>query len=440
MFRIRNNNLRNKRLQKLRKLRKLRNLRNKKLLKQYFKNFYNRNVESVIPFKIYQAWHSNDIPPYVIKCINNIKKNNPEFEHFLYNDNSCREVIKNNFSTEILDTYDSLIPYAFKIDLWRYCVLYKNGGIYLDIKFFCINNFNFKFLTEKEYFCRDVNFSNKGVYNGLIICKPNNEIMLKSIMQIVENVKNNYYGNDCLEVTGPLMLKNFFSNKDINNFNLYLNFKKTPPKHGYISYNNLPILYWNVNIYRKQQSKYQKHYTELWYEKKIYKTIINEQIKTYIPFLQKIIKIYNINSIVDLNFTNFNLTNYIYKNLNIKYYGYGVDPEIITNEKSKYTFITSDFYKNKKEIISSDLCIIKDILMYWPLEKIYTFLDYIVESNKFKYILIINDGSQVEDNTNINDKGFRPLSANFFPLQKYNPVILYNYEPNNKECSLIPIL
>jgi mannosyltransferase OCH1-like enzyme len=377
----------------------------------------------------------------VIKCINNIKKNNPEFKHFLYDDNSCREFIKNNFSKDVLYAYDSLIPYAFKSDLWRYCVLYKNGGIYLDIKYFCINNFKFKYLTDKEYFCRDIKFSDEGVYNALIICKQNNAIMLKCIMQIVENVKNNYYGDSCLKVTGPLMIKQFVSNKDISNFNLSLNIKNKKPIDGYINYNNLPILYWNTDIYRKQQVKYQEHYSVLWNEKKIYKTIINEQIKTYIPFLKKIINIYDIHSIVDLNFNNFKLINYIYKNLNIKYYGYGIDPEHITNEDPKYTFISSDIYKDKTKIMNGDLCIIKDILMHWSLEKIYTFLDYIVESNKFKYILIINNGSQVEDNTNIiNEEEIRPLSANFDPLQKYNPVILYNYEPNNKECSLIPIL
>ena len=274
---------------------KIRNqkIRNQKIRNQKISLFYNKIFESVIPLKIYQAWHSDNIPKYVMKCINSIKKNNPEFEHFLYNDNTCREFIKDNFSKEILDTYDSLIPYAFKIDLWRYCILYKNGGIYLDIKFFCINSFNFKYLTDKEYFCKDVKFSNGGVYNALIICKPNNEIMLKCIMQIVENVKNNYYGDNCLKITGPLMIKEFFLNEEINNFNLSLNFKNKKPKDGYISYNNLPILYWYTNIYRKEQSKYQKHYSILWDEKNIYKSVINEQIKTYIPFLQKFIEIYD---------------------------------------------------------------------------------------------------------------------------------------------------
>ena len=76
--------------------------------------------------------------------------------------------------------------------------------------------------------------------------------------------------------------------------------------------------------------------------------------------------------------------------------------------------------------------------MHWSLDKIYNFLDYIVENKKFKYIIICNDCLQIEDNTNINDGEFRELSANFYPLKKYNPVILYNYQPK-KELSLITI-
>ena len=73
--------------------------------------------------------------------------------------------------------------------------------------------------------------------------------------------------------------------------------------------------------------------------------------------------------------------------------------------------------------------------MHWNVNDIYTFLDYIVESNKFKYILLVNDFGQESDNTNINTGDFRPLSVDFFPLKKYNPNKIFNYR--NKEVSII---
>ena len=103
--------------------------------------------------------------------------------------------------------------------------MYINGGIYLDVKYFSINNFKFKYLIDDEYFCRDIESSQSGIYNALIVCKPQNKIMLQSINKVIENVNNNYYGNNSLEPTGPLMLKQFFSDEEITNLKLKLNLK-----------------------------------------------------------------------------------------------------------------------------------------------------------------------------------------------------------------------
>ena len=45
----------------------------------------------------------------------------------------CREFIKVNFNPLVLKAYDTLIPTAYKADLFRLCVLYINGGIYGDL-------------------------------------------------------------------------------------------------------------------------------------------------------------------------------------------------------------------------------------------------------------------------------------------------------------------
>jgi len=84
------------------------------------------------------------------------------------------------------------------------------------------------------------------------------------------------------------------------------------------------------------------------------------------------------------------------------------------------------------------LCIIKDVLQHWPLEYIYTFLDYLVESKKFKYIFIVNCCNQQYDNSKITLGDFRGLSCDFLPLKKYSPAKLYNYF--TKEVSIISCL
>jgi len=54
--------------------------------------------------------------------------------HYLFHDAECRDFIAQEYPPDVLMAYDRLIPTAFKADLWRYCVLYKYGGVYLDAK------------------------------------------------------------------------------------------------------------------------------------------------------------------------------------------------------------------------------------------------------------------------------------------------------------------
>lgn len=239
----------------------------KKKLSLYYplKYYYN----SIIPLNIFQTWHSKNLPIKMNNIVKLIKNNNPRFEYFLYDDNDCREFIKNNFDITVLNTFDSLIPGAYKADLWRYCILYIKGGIYLDIKYKPVNNFKFINLTEKEHFVLD-NDKN-GIYNALLVCLPKNIILLNAINQIVKNVQNKYYGNSSLEPTGPMLLSKFFSNIEKNNLDMYhvyfINFN-----NRFIYFNNY-IIFKQYNEYLSEYNNYKKqeHYGYLWNNKKIYK-------------------------------------------------------------------------------------------------------------------------------------------------------------------------
>lgn len=169
---------------------------------------------------------------------------------------------------------------------------------------------------------------------------------------------------------------------------------------------------------------------------------LNYNKNTYIPFLQKFINDNNIKTVVDLGCGDFICGPSIYNNLDILYTGYDVYKNVIKNNSknnstTKYEFIHLDFYNNKEKIKDGELCILKDVLQHWSLDKINIFLQYIIESKKFKYILITNCCNQLTDNTDILVGEFRHLSCDFFPLKKYNPIKLYNYD--TKEVSLIQL-
>jgi len=222
-----------------------------------------------IPANIFQTWHTKKLPPRMYQAIKYIKINNPGFKHFLFDDNDCREFIKNNFDTSVLNAYDKLIPGAYKADLWRYCILYKMGGIYMDIKYIPINNFKLINLLEQEYWVLDN--GGGGIYNALMVCKPNNEILLKSINQIVENVNNRFYGNGFLEPTGPGLLAKYFTEEDKQQFAIKHILKGSNDYDKCILLNNYVIMQCYPG-YINDRDLYspKKHYAVLWKERHIY--------------------------------------------------------------------------------------------------------------------------------------------------------------------------
>jgi mannosyltransferase OCH1-like enzyme len=237
--------------------------------KKYIKKLFldKKNIKYSIPLKIYQAWFG-EITESVKKTVNLLKSQNPELKHKLFNEEQCRRFIKNNYSKRVLNAYDSIIPYALKVDLWRYCYLYKYGGIYLDVKYYCINDFKLILLCDKEYFCKDFIGSYYGIYNAILICKPKNKILYKCIKQSVKNIENKKYFTIGLCISGPLMMKQFFNEKDINNLELTHEFVNK--KYRYINLNDFRVLKYSEE-YSKEKHQKNSHWSKRYHNRNLYR-------------------------------------------------------------------------------------------------------------------------------------------------------------------------
>jgi len=247
--------------------------RRKQLLKQKTRRVYHATPfimpipKSVIPLHIYQVWHDfKEMPKAVKESTQLIKEQNQEFEHHLYDEPMCRAFIKDNFPKKVVDAYDSIVPHAIKADLWRYCILYKKGGIYLDSKYYGIEDFKLIHLTGKEYFCKDVPWVFSGIYNAFLICKPRNKIMLQCIQRVVKQVEEKYYGSTpwCI---GPLMMRSFFTNEQMGA--LELEFEVINKKKRFIVYKGHRILKYNED-YQKEKAQRSKHWSKYWEKRNIY--------------------------------------------------------------------------------------------------------------------------------------------------------------------------
>jgi len=233
-------------------------------------NFLKTEYKPIIPCVIYQTWYTKDLPPKMRERVELLKSQNPGFKHCLFDDNDCREFIKGHFRPDVLDAYDRLIPGAYKADLWRLCVLFINGGIYLDIKLTCINGFKLIELTENNHFVKDR--TKIGIYNSLISSVAGNPFLLRAIRRIVFNVQNKFYGNGPLWPTGPDLLgsvaiRNKFVGVNVDLFH-YQN-------GGYIIYKNRFVVSTEYPEYNDERTNTYnsintKRYDALWDERRIY--------------------------------------------------------------------------------------------------------------------------------------------------------------------------
>ena len=105
-----------------------------------------------------------------------------------------------------------------------------------------------------------------------MVCKKGNIFLYKSIRQIVENVKNKYYGETPLSPTGPKMLGAVMIN---NKLGVNLDMIHYDGG-GYIIYKNVFVIsteYPQYNDERNVQNNKinKKRYDKMWEERNIYK-------------------------------------------------------------------------------------------------------------------------------------------------------------------------
>jgi len=194
------------------------------------------------------------LPPKMYECIRNnllLNRVGDDCIHYLFHDAACSEFIAREYPPDVLMAYDRLIPTAFKADLWRYCVLYKYGGVYLDAKLNWqkggasdgTNTYTLRSIVNRffgsgrgggggggvraggDVFVLERDgvglwpLGRFGVHNAFMIVKPKNPILLECIYRIVSAAKNQLYARGGLDddfscgwmtrplfVTGPGLL------------------------------------------------------------------------------------------------------------------------------------------------------------------------------------------------------------------------------------------
>lgn len=94
-----------------------------------------------IPKKIHQIYTkgAHVLPKEILVSVDQLKERNPGWEYFFYDERRIIEYIDKHYGKEMLSIYLSIDPKygAARADLFRYLLIYIEGGVYLDIKSSC---------------------------------------------------------------------------------------------------------------------------------------------------------------------------------------------------------------------------------------------------------------------------------------------------------------
>jgi hypothetical protein len=144
----------------------------------------------VIPKVVMQTHY--DLSAVPAKVTAQFDRHGHGFERVLFDDASASAFIAFHFSPEMALTFDAFSVGAHKADFFRYCYLFVNGGIYLDIKTQLVRPLQEIYdalmqqgssmatcLTESHLPLRA--WSPDRVYQGVIFARPRHPIFLECL-------------------------------------------------------------------------------------------------------------------------------------------------------------------------------------------------------------------------------------------------------------------
>ena len=175
----------------------------------------------MIPKIIHQTWKTREIPEQWQSAVESVKMIHPDYEYILWTHETMAEFVKSTYP----DFYPTYLNYKYDIqrcDAFRYLVLYKYGGIYLDLDIASKKKLD-GLLHYNLVLCKTAIFS-KHYQNCFYMCKPQHPFIKFCIEQLPKYTKSYIYlgkHNHIYNSTGPFFLTKMvkkYDKKNIANF------------------------------------------------------------------------------------------------------------------------------------------------------------------------------------------------------------------------------
>jgi len=174
----------------------------------------------MIPKIIHQTWKTQEIPEQWQASVKSFKKIHPGYKYILWTHETMDEFVKMEYPT----FYNTYTGYKYDIqrcDAFRYMVLYKYGGIYIDLDIVSKKKLD----DLLQYDIVLAKSSNLSFYytNSFFMCSPENSFIKFCIEQLPEYKQSFVYlgkHNHIMNSTGPWFLTKImkkYNEKNIHN-------------------------------------------------------------------------------------------------------------------------------------------------------------------------------------------------------------------------------
>jgi mannosyltransferase OCH1-like enzyme len=169
-----------------------------KLAFLFKRNWLNNNEkgESRIPKKIHLVWLGSETPAEAIELLERWKEIHPDWVIKIWTDKDAEEFKMRNYTV-----FKNLKNYGAKSDIFRYEILYREGGLYIDTDFECVKSMN-DFL-HLNLFCGTGWVKKVEVINAIFGCEPKHPFLGQLIENIAKSNIDESSFDKILDSTGP---------------------------------------------------------------------------------------------------------------------------------------------------------------------------------------------------------------------------------------------
>ena len=119
------------------------------------------------------------------------------YTYVFYDDDAAAKFLSDHFPLEARKAYDSILPGAFKADLFRYCVLLVKGGVYADMDVLLETNLD-EAVADDVGFMTPIDEPGISVghrsclWNGFLAVTPGHPFLAKTIELVVNKIRKLY--------------------------------------------------------------------------------------------------------------------------------------------------------------------------------------------------------------------------------------------------------